>query len=134
MNVTIFVKMGQYAVVDCAKWKILSIFTVSKRLTKQLKREQNDDIFYLRLINSSAKRPPVKITLHKVHELGYHNPCTLCRVSYKQDFKIYSILRIVYSFTPPGVATVMTSPTLRPRNAFPTGDSLEIRPAAGFAS
>src|SRR5712691_1407171 len=39
---------------------------------------------------------------------------------------VYLMLRIVYSFTPPGVDTITRSPTLWPNSAFPTGDSLEI--------
>src|SRR5207244_12326726 len=46
----------------------------------------------------------------------------------------YEIEIIVYSFTPPGVETITSSPTLWPSSAFPTGDSLDIRPALGFAS
>src|SRR5689334_16238671 len=46
----------------------------------------------------------------------------------------YSIERIVYSLTPPGVETMTSSPALRPSSALPTGDSLEIRPADGLAS
>ena len=46
----------------------------------------------------------------------------------------YEMERMMYSFTPPGVETMTRSPTLWPSSAFPTGDSLEMRPALGFAS
>ena len=49
-------------------------------------------------------------------------------------WKGYSTLQMVYSFTPPGVETITMSPILWPSSALPTGDLLEISPAAGFAS
>jgi hypothetical protein len=49
-------------------------------------------------------------------------------------WKGYSTLQMVYSFTPPGVETITMSPILWPSSALPTGDSLEISPAAGLAS
>ena len=44
------------------------------------------------------------------------------------------ISTIVYAKSPAGTFTTTFSPFLRPSRARPTGDSLEIRPAAGFAS
>src|SRR5450759_4819788 len=46
----------------------------------------------------------------------------------------YEMERMVYSFTPPGVETMTRAPTLWPSSAFPTGDSLDIRPELGCAS
>ena len=54
-----------------------------------------------------------------------------CRVSVRST---YSMRRIVYSFTPPGVETMISSPSLCPNRARPTGDSLEMRPERGSAS
>src|SRR3989442_1463723 len=48
--------------------------------------------------------------------------------------KGYLMLRMVYSFTPPGVETITRLPSLWPSSALPTGDSLEMSPLLGFAS
>jgi hypothetical protein len=65
-------------------------------------------------------------TLH-IHKI-VSKPASLYRVA------AYSMEVTVYSLTPPGVETITISPALCPSSAFPTGDSLEIRPEPGSAS
>ena len=46
----------------------------------------------------------------------------------------YNISKILYLAFPLGVSTSTSSPFLWPKNAFPSGDSFEMKPLAGSAS
>src|SRR5258708_89171 len=78
---------------------------------------------FFRFFNVDNKKPPL---------VPFDKPPA--RRSLLSPGKGYSMLRMVYSFTPPGVETITRSPTLWPNSDLPTGDSLEISPELGFAS